>query len=98
MFLQTNFHLLKVNSDKCLTEGEVSRVGAIVKILKDTSHYHSTNFADMDITLLLKVLQAWPPAMMFPGRSSLVNHLVKENCLFHRTFDGSHFLLSIMKP
>lgn len=67
---------MKVNSDKSLTELELSRVGGIVKILKDTSHYHSTNFADMDIALLLKVLQAWPPAMMFPGRSSLV----KENC------------------
>lgn len=82
MFSTNVFHLLKVNNDKCLTEGEVSRVGAIVKILKDTSHYHSTNFADMDIALLLKVLQAWPPAMMFPGRSSLVNQLVKESCLY----------------
>jgi len=82
MFLQI-FHLLKVNNDKSLTELEVSRVRAIVNILKDTSHYHSTNFADMDIALLLKVLHAWPPAMMFPGWSSLVNQLVKQNCLLH---------------
>ena len=66
-----------------MTEAEVSRVGAIVKILKDTSHYHATNFSDMDIALLLKVIQAWPPAMMFPGKSSLVNELFKENCLLH---------------
>lgn len=74
----TIFPLMKVHTDKSLTEVEISRVGAMVKILKDTSHYHATSFADMDISLLLKVLQAWPPAMMFPGRSSLFNQLAKS--------------------
>ncbi|WZY95089.1 hypothetical protein YC2023_067418 [Brassica napus] len=68
-----------VHTDKSLTEVEVSRVGAMVKILKDTSHYHATSFAGMDISLILKVLQAWPPAMMFPGRSS--------DCLSHLATD-----------
>ncbi|KAL7206636.1 hypothetical protein ACSBR2_019367 [Camellia fascicularis] len=49
-----------------LTELEVSRLDAIVKILKDTSHYHSSRFSDVDITLLLKLLKSWPLAMMFP--------------------------------
>ncbi|XP_010519317.1 PREDICTED: phospholipase A-2-activating protein [Tarenaya hassleriana] len=56
-----------VNTDKSMTEVEISRVVAVVKILKDTSHYHSSNFEDMDIALLLKLLQKWPPAMMFPA-------------------------------
>ncbi|KAI8028323.1 Phospholipase A-2-activating protein [Camellia lanceoleosa] len=49
-----------------LTELEVSRLDAIVKILKDTSHYHSSRFSDVDITLLLKLLKSWPLAMIFP--------------------------------
>ncbi|KAF7840914.1 phospholipase A-2-activating protein [Senna tora] len=49
-----------------LTELDVSRLGAIVKILKDTSHYHSSKFADADIALLLKLLRSWPIAMIFP--------------------------------
>ena len=80
MFLILFFHLMKVHTDKSLTEVEVSRVGAMVKILKDTSHYHATSFAGMDISLILKVLQAWPPAMMFPGRSSdCLSHLGSSN-------------------
>ncbi|KAK7257922.1 hypothetical protein RIF29_32249 [Crotalaria pallida] len=49
-----------------LTELDVSRLGAIVKILKDTSHYHASKFADSDIALLLKLLQSWPIGMIFP--------------------------------
>ncbi|XP_021738565.1 phospholipase A-2-activating protein-like [Chenopodium quinoa] len=49
-----------------LTEVEMSRIGAVVKILKDTSHYHSSNFADVDIDLLLKLLNSWPVSMVFP--------------------------------
>ncbi|KAL2596576.1 hypothetical protein AAZV13_11G111000 [Glycine max] len=49
-----------------LTELNVSRLGAIVKILKDTSHYHSSKFADSDIALLLNLLRSWPMAMIFP--------------------------------
>ncbi|RYR22853.1 hypothetical protein Ahy_B03g068150 isoform C [Arachis hypogaea] len=49
-----------------LTELDVSRLGAIVKILKDTSHYHSSKFADADISLLLNLLRSWPISMIFP--------------------------------
>ncbi|KAF5448764.1 hypothetical protein F2P56_029269 [Juglans regia] len=49
-----------------LTEPELSRLGAIVKILKDTSHYHCSKFADIDVALLLKLLNSWPLAMIFP--------------------------------
>ncbi|KAG4205674.1 hypothetical protein ERO13_A04G117600v2 [Gossypium hirsutum] len=52
--------------DLSLTEPEISRLGAIVKILKDTSHYHTSRFADVDIALLLKLLKSWPVAMIFP--------------------------------
>ncbi|XP_022136219.1 phospholipase A-2-activating protein [Momordica charantia] len=49
-----------------LPELEVSRLDAIAKILKDTSHYHSTKFADADIVLLLKLLRSWPRESLFP--------------------------------
>ncbi|KAK9286934.1 hypothetical protein L1049_015342 [Liquidambar formosana] len=75
-----------------VTEVEISRLGAIVKILKDTSHYHCSTFADADIALLLKLLKSWPPAMIFPvidilrmiilhpdGATTLLNHVEDEN-------------------
>ncbi|KAI4295562.1 hypothetical protein L6164_035597 [Bauhinia variegata] len=49
-----------------LTELDFSRLDAIVKILKDTSHYHSSKFADIDLALLLKLLRSWPLDMIFP--------------------------------
>ncbi|KAL3722505.1 hypothetical protein ACJRO7_034818 [Eucalyptus globulus] len=49
-----------------LTDIEISRLGAVVKILKDTSHYHSSKFADADFDLMLKLLESWPYEMMFP--------------------------------
>ncbi|KAJ7001199.1 phospholipase A-2-activating protein-like [Populus alba x Populus x berolinensis] len=57
------------DSDKknlSLSELEISRLSAVVKILKDTSHYHTSKFADADIALLLKLLKSWPLAMIFP--------------------------------
>ncbi|XVF44937.1 hypothetical protein PTKIN_Ptkin02bG0163200 [Pterospermum kingtungense] len=52
--------------DLSLMESEMSRLSAIVKILKDTSHYHSSRFSDVDIALLLKLLKSWPLSMIFP--------------------------------
>ncbi|KAM7252359.1 hypothetical protein ACFE04_024242 [Oxalis oulophora] len=49
-----------------LTEGEIARLNAVVKVLKDTSHYHSISLADIDIALLLKLINRWPVAMIFP--------------------------------
>ncbi|GAY51924.1 hypothetical protein CUMW_138030 [Citrus unshiu] len=75
-----------------MSELETSRVAAVVKILKDTSHYHCSSFADADISLLLKLLKAWPPAMIFPvidilrmtilhpdGASLLLKHVENQN-------------------
>ncbi|XP_057964226.1 uncharacterized protein LOC131155245 isoform X2 [Malania oleifera] len=50
-----------------LTDLEISRLGAVISILKDTSHYHSSRFADIDIAFLLKLLKSWPLAMIFPA-------------------------------
>ena len=58
---------MKEKKDLSLMEPEISILGAIVKILRDTSHYHSSRFADVDIALLLKLLKSWPLAMIFPG-------------------------------
>ncbi|KAI3446071.1 hypothetical protein Pfo_002736 [Paulownia fortunei] len=49
-----------------LNEGDTSRLSAIVKILKDTSHYHNSRFSDVDVALMLKLLKTWPVAMLFP--------------------------------
>ncbi|KAL8143565.1 hypothetical protein V2J09_016597 [Rumex salicifolius] len=56
------------NQDKefFLGEVEILRLGAVVKILKDTSHYHVSTFADVDIDLLLKLLDSWQVSMLFP--------------------------------
>ncbi|KAG7022424.1 Phospholipase A-2-activating protein [Cucurbita argyrosperma subsp. argyrosperma] len=60
---------LLADSDKknyALPEIEVSRLGTLVKILKDTSHYHSTKFTDADVALLLNLLRSWPCELLFP--------------------------------
>ncbi|XP_048500603.1 uncharacterized protein LOC104885237 [Beta vulgaris subsp. vulgaris] len=77
-----------------LTEVETSRIGAVVKILKDTSYHHSSSFADVDIDFLLKLLSSWPLSMIFPviyilqmvilhpdGASKLLKHLNSGNVL-----------------
>lgn len=60
-FLQEKKHL-------SLSDSDMSRFNAIVKILKDTSHYHSSRFSDVDVALTLKVLKSWPVAVLFPGK------------------------------
>ncbi|KAJ8763340.1 hypothetical protein K2173_002223 [Erythroxylum novogranatense] len=54
------------NKKLSIPELEMSRISAIIKILKNTSHYHTSKFADVDIALLLKMLQSWPLEMIFP--------------------------------
>uniref|UniRef100_A0A7N2N193 Uncharacterized protein n=1 Tax=Quercus lobata TaxID=97700 RepID=A0A7N2N193_QUELO len=59
---------------------------------KDTSHYHSSKLADVDIALLLKLLNSWPLPMIFPvvdilrmtvlqpdGATILLKHVQAEN-------------------
>ncbi|KAB5561296.1 hypothetical protein DKX38_006253 [Salix brachista] len=83
------------DSDKknlSLSELEISRLSAVIKNLKDTSHYHTSKFADADIALLLKLLKSWPLAMIFPvidilrmlvlhpdGVTVLLKHVEDEN-------------------
>lgn len=50
-----------------LTQLDIARLEVVVKILKDTSRYHSSNFADVDIDLLLKLLNSWPISKIFPA-------------------------------
>lgn len=64
-------NILKEKSNLSLNEVEVSRLGAIVKVLKDTSHYHSSKFAEGDIALLMRLLKSWPVTMLFPGERKL---------------------------
>ncbi|KAK3023019.1 hypothetical protein RJ639_045013 [Escallonia herrerae] len=79
-------------SNLSLTEVDISRLVAIAKILKDTSHYHSSKFSDVDIALLVKLLTLWPLEMIFPvidllrmivlhpdGATILLNHVYERN-------------------
>ncbi|KAM7479274.1 hypothetical protein LguiA_027487 [Lonicera macranthoides] len=49
-----------------MTEIDISRLGAIARTLKDTSHYHTSRFSDADIILVLKLIKLWPLEMIFP--------------------------------
>ncbi|KAH9302955.1 hypothetical protein KI387_014538, partial [Taxus chinensis] len=49
-----------------LNDGELARLNTMVAILKDTSHYHTSNFADIDVNILVKLLTSWPTQMLFP--------------------------------
>ncbi|XP_077233233.1 transducin family protein / WD-40 repeat family protein [Tasmannia lanceolata] len=82
-----------------LADSELSRLSAIVKILKDTSHYHCSAFADIDIALLGRLLKSWPLAMIFPvidilrmvilhpdGARLLVKHIEDGNDILMETF------------
>ncbi|XP_022763569.1 phospholipase A-2-activating protein [Durio zibethinus] len=86
--------------DLSLTELEISRLGAIVKILKDTSHYHSSSFADVDIALLLKLLKSWPLSMIFPVIDILrmiVLHPDGASILLRHVEDNDVLMVMIMK-
>ncbi|XP_020095852.1 phospholipase A-2-activating protein isoform X1 [Ananas comosus] len=92
-----------------LSELELSRLAAIVQVLKDTSHYHSSSFADADITLLFNLLKSWPLAMMFPvidtlrmfilhpdGASLLLKHIESGNDVLMETFKKA--MMSPVQP
>ncbi|KAJ4964172.1 hypothetical protein NE237_024111 [Protea cynaroides] len=83
-----------------LTELELSRLTSVVKILKDTSHYHCSKFADADIALLLKLLKSWPAALMFPVIDILrmtILHPDGSNLLFMQLKDENDELMEIIK-
>ncbi|KAJ9135556.1 hypothetical protein P3X46_032726 [Hevea brasiliensis] len=83
-----------------LSELDISRLGAIVKILKDTSHYHTSKFADVEIALLLKLMKSWPVAMLFPVIDILrmiVLHPDGASALLKHVEDGSDILMEVIK-
>lgn len=59
-----------------MSEAEVSRIGAIIKVLKDTSHYHSSKFSDDDVALVAKLLTAWEVGILFPGKNVVLGQIV----------------------
>lgn len=61
------YNHLKDKKSLSLTEVEISRLVAAVNILKEMSRYHSSAFTDADIALVMKLLESWPLAMIFPG-------------------------------
>ena len=61
------FLILKERQNLSVNEVDISRVSAVIKVLKDTSHYHSSKFSDVDVTLVLKLLTTWSKEMLFPG-------------------------------
>jgi phospholipase A-2-activating protein len=58
---------LQVNEALALSESELTRLHAIVATLKDTSHYHTSSFAEVDFNLVAKLLLSWPVSYIFPG-------------------------------
>ncbi|KAJ4844454.1 hypothetical protein Tsubulata_028947 [Turnera subulata] len=86
--------------DLSLSELEISRLAAVVKILKDTSHYHTSKFADVDVALFLKLLKSWPLAMIFPVIDILrmtVLHPDGASKLFKQANDENDFLMELVK-
>ncbi|KAK1301231.1 hypothetical protein QJS10_CPB13g00110 [Acorus calamus] len=83
-----------------LTELDLSRLTAIVKILKDTSHYHCSTFADIDMDLLVKLLRTWPVAIIFPAIDILrmiILHPDGANLLHKNMKNGNDILTEILK-
>jgi phospholipase A-2-activating protein len=50
-----------------LNDAELTQLNAMVEILKDTSHFHTSAFADTDMNIFIKLLTSWPVQMLFPG-------------------------------
>ncbi|XP_075492671.1 uncharacterized protein LOC142530750 [Primulina tabacum] len=83
-----------------LNEGDLQRLNAIVKILKDTSHYHSSRFADVDIALLLKLLKTWPLDILFPAIDvvrMIVLHPDGATKIIQQSQDGNDVIVELIK-
>ncbi|KAJ8506706.1 hypothetical protein OPV22_007592 [Ensete ventricosum] len=88
-----------VEKSLSLSELELSRLAAIAKVLKDTSHYHCSSFADVDILLLLKLLKSWPIPMLFPVIDILrmiVLHPDGASLLHKHMESGNDILMEIL--
>ncbi|KAI5660997.1 hypothetical protein M9H77_20320 [Catharanthus roseus] len=87
------------NQHLSMSEVDVSRIGAIIKVLKDTSHYHSSRFSDDDVALVLKLLKAWDTGMLFPAIDLLrmmILHPVGASILFKHINTGNGVLLALI--
>lgn len=83
-----------------LSDLELTRLSAIVNILKDTAHYHSSTFTDADIAVLFKILRSWPISMIFPVIDilrMLILHPDGASRLLKQTEQGNDVLLDILK-
>ncbi|KAI4318370.1 hypothetical protein MLD38_032085 [Melastoma candidum] len=89
--LSSDQHKRKVT----MSNVETARLEALVKTLKDTSHYHSNTIVDVDITLLLHLLESWPDETIFPvfdllrmavlhpdGSAGLLKHINSSTGIF----------------
>ncbi|KAJ3670094.1 hypothetical protein LUZ60_010418 [Juncus effusus] len=83
-----------------MSETEFARLSGIIKVLKDTSHYHASTISDADISLLIKILKSWPANMIFPvidtirmtvlhpdGATSLQKYAEGQNDLLKEVFE-----------
>ncbi|XP_078430526.1 transducin family protein / WD-40 repeat family protein [Wolffia australiana] len=83
-----------------LTEEELMRFSSIVNTLKDTSRYHVTAFADAELALIVKVLQSWPLAMLFPVIDILrvfILHPDGASSLYKCINEGNDILIEILR-
>lgn len=88
---------LKDKKHLSLSEGDFVRLNANVKILKDTSHYHSSRFSDVDVALLLKLLKTWPVDVLFPGNHALIYNLILSTCICNQFSFCVIFFYSIQR-
>ncbi|XP_071930791.1 uncharacterized protein [Coffea arabica] len=88
------------NKHLSVPDAEMSRIGDIVKILKDTSRYHSSKFSDGDMDLVLKLLNSWPVEMIFPVVDLLrmvILHPDGATVLLKNTSDGNDVFVELAK-
>eukprot|EP00850_Spirogloea_muscicola_P015931 SM000126S26307 [mRNA] locus=s126:117967:124577:+ [translate_table: standard] len=52
-----------------MANSDLLRLQAMLDVLRESSQSQSSTFADVDFTLLIKVLLSWPPTNLFPGNN-----------------------------
>ncbi|XP_050232267.1 uncharacterized protein LOC126680979 isoform X2 [Mercurialis annua] len=83
-----------------LSEADISKLAEVVKILKDTSHYHTSRFAEVGIALVVKLIKSWPVSMIFPVVDILrmiVLHPDGTSVLLKHIKDGNDILLELIE-
>lgn len=88
------------NQSTSLTDVEMSRIEEVVKILKDTSHYHTSSLSDGDIALVIRLIRAWPIDKIFPVVDLLrmiILHPDGAETLLKHLSDNDDVLLELTK-